>query len=102
MGGFGAYQLAGYEPHLFDVVVSIAGYGRGTLEGSDMGWHAPQPESAQQLGVFLDRIAPGLAKAPHVLVVHAMSDRVSSAKDALHIVSRVVSLGGVAEFMEVP
>lgn len=32
MGGFGAFQLGGFAPDAFDVVISVAGYGLGTLE----------------------------------------------------------------------
>ena len=32
MGGFGAFQLGGWAPDAFDVVISVAGYGLGTLE----------------------------------------------------------------------
>lgn len=32
MGGFGAFQLGGFAPDVFDVVISVAGYGLGTLE----------------------------------------------------------------------
>ena len=32
MGGFGAFQLGGFAPDAFDVVMSVAGYGLGTLE----------------------------------------------------------------------
>lgn len=32
MGGFGAFQLGGFAPDAFDLVMSVAGYGLGTLE----------------------------------------------------------------------
>ena len=41
MGGFGAFQLGGWAPDAFDVVISVAGYGLGTLE--------PESGSAQGL-----------------------------------------------------
>lgn len=102
MGGFGAYQLAGHCPQLYDAVVAVASHGLGTLEPQDQGYNAPQPESSQIFQAFLDTCAPGLAAVPLVLAVHARRDAVSRFLDAEGVIEAVRNLGGHAELVVVP
>jgi len=73
MGGFGAYQLAGHDPDVFDVVFSTAGYGLGTLEPEDRGYGAPQPQSSN-IFLLLWTSMPGTwRRCQHYsLCMHAM------------------------------
>lgn len=102
MGGFGVYLIAGYAPHLFDVAVIVAGYGRGTQEPSDRSYRAPQPFASEVFNGFLDRTAHHLARVPAVIVVHAPLDIESSFNDARVIVGRIIAEGGNAWLEQVP
>lgn len=102
MGAFGVYQFASYAPDVFDAAIAVAGYGLGTVEPANSHYCAPQPESSHIFGRFLDQIAPGLAKVPVVLAVHAETDNVSSFKDTSHIVAHIQDCGGKAHLHVVP
>jgi len=102
MGGFGAYQLAGHDPDVFDVVVSIAGYGLGTLEPEDRGYGAPQPQSSNIFHTFMDLNARNLATLPALFIVHARNDAMSSFMDAEAIFHRVSNEGGCVQLLCVP
>ena len=94
MGGYGAYQLGSHSPELFDVVLSVAGYGVGTFEPSDEYWGAPQPESSRIFKQFLARQISRLATVPAVVIIHAPTDQVSSFCDTKHIVNTIKAHGG--------
>ncbi|CAK9023186.1 Ribosomal large subunit pseudouridine synthase C [Durusdinium trenchii] len=86
MGGFGAFQLGGFAPDAFDVVMSVAGYGLGTLEPEDAMYGAPQPASSEIFEEFLTGIASELSRVPIVLAVHAQKDSMSSFRDVKAII----------------
>ena len=50
MGGFGAFQLGGFAPDVFDVVISVAGYGLGTLEPEGRLVSNDEPKGCWMLG----------------------------------------------------
>ena len=102
MGGFGVYQLASQAPEMFAGAGVIAGYGIGTLDPENVGNFAPQPISRNIFQNFLNRCAPGLARIPALVVIHAESDKVSSFTDASAIVNRVRTEGGNVQFITVP
>ena len=102
MGGFGAYQLGSHEPGLFDVVLSIAGYGIGTLEPPDGHWSVQQPECSIIFEQFLTGQISRLAAVPAVVIIHARSDKVSSFLDTLYIVDTIEDNGGYVDFVIVP
>jgi len=102
MGGFGAYQLGSYAPDLFDTVVSVAGYGLGTLEAEDGSYGAPQPQSAMIFNGYLQGHASRLAAVRLVVAVHAEKDTVSSFNDVKTIIEEIQKHGGEAELVHVP
>ena len=103
MGGFGAYQLGFHDPGLFDAVVSVAGYGIGTLASQNEGpFFAPQPASAKIFEDFLEYCGPRLARVRFVMVAHSPRDKVSSFQDATAIVEEVRLHGGHARLAVVP
>lgn len=102
MGGFGAYQLGGHAPELFDAVVPVAGYGLGTDEPPDSSCGAPQPEAANVFSNFLSRHISRLASVPAVIVVHSPTDSVSSFSDARRMVETIREHGGNVELVMVP
>jgi pimeloyl-ACP methyl ester carboxylesterase len=104
MGGFGAYQLGFFAPEIFDAVVSVAGYGRGTLEAmsANSACGGPQPESGNVFRSFLAEEVKSLSAVPAVFVVHASIDAVSSFRDASEIVQAVREHGGSAQLVVVP
>ena len=77
IGGFGAFQLGSYAPDLFDTVVSVAGYGPGTLEPENV----PQPQSTLIFNKYLRDHMPRLAEVHLVVAVHAQKDTMSFYKD---------------------
>eukprot|EP00439_Symbiodinium_sp_Y106_P051655 s3440_g6.t2 len=87
MGGFGAFQVGGFSPATFDVVVSVAGYGLGTLEEGE---ETPQPEARERFEQFLEQVAIRLADVPVVLAMHAQKDGMSSFNDDEHKVPKSV------------
>ena len=99
MGGFGAYQLGSHEPELFDVVLSIAGYGISTLESPDGQWSVRQPECSIIFKQFLTGQISRLAAVPALMIIHARSDKVSSFLDAQSIVATIQSRGGSVDFV---
>jgi hypothetical protein len=102
MGGFGAYQLGCHSPQLFDVLLPVAGYGRGTLESpSATAWGGPQPESSKNLEQFLDTHVSKLVTVPTIVVVHAPSDSMSSFRDTEHIVETIQNYGGSVELVRI-
>mmetsp|Transcript_46450 Transcript_46450/g.86839 ORF Transcript_46450/g.86839 Transcript_46450/m.86839 type:complete len:356 (+) Transcript_46450:81-1148(+) len=108
MGGFGAFQLGGFAPDVFDVVVSVAGYGLGTLEPSGEMYDAPQPEASDIFFQFLGEVASRLATVPIVLALHAKKDSMSSFRDVKAIIEYVKDAGykrgsqHIVELFEVP
>eukprot|EP00931_Biecheleriopsis_adriatica_P120629 TRINITY_DN95758_c0_g1_i1.p1 TRINITY_DN95758_c0_g1~~TRINITY_DN95758_c0_g1_i1.p1 ORF type:complete len:326 (+),score=61.70 TRINITY_DN95758_c0_g1_i1:67-978(+) len=104
MGAFGAYQLGGFAPELFDAVIAAAGYGLGTLEPSDRGYHAPQPRSSEIFEKFLTDFVSRLAYIPIVRAFHSRSDTICSFDDTSAIVEAIKKdhQGGVVELTEVP
>lgn len=111
MGGFGAFQLGGFAPDAFDLVMSVAGYGLGTLEpqgretsqrlsetfkrhlrdfsvtsllfsAPDAMYGAPQPASGEIFQEFLENVVSQLSRVPIVVGVHAQKDAMSSFMDA--------------------
>lgn len=86
MGGFGAFQVGGFSPATFDVVVSVAGYGLGTLEEGE---ETPQPEARERFEQFLEQVATRLADVPVVLAMHAQKDGMSSFNDVSAIIDKV-------------
>jgi len=102
MGGFGAYQLGSHSPTLFDVVISVAGHGKGTLERQENGYGAPQPESSRIFQHFLVEHAPKLAAVPKVIAIHARRDCVSLFTDTEAIIDAIRAHSGNAEVVVVP
>lgn len=102
MGGFGAYQVASHDPDAFDAIVPVAGYALGTIEPSNSGYYAPQPESSEIFKGFLDKYAARLARVRVLAVVHAERDAESSYRDARAIVKRVRREGGNVMLIRVP
>jgi len=88
MGGFGAFQLGGFAPDVFDVVISVAGYGLGTLEPEDEMYNAPQPQSSAIFENFLCSVVTELSRVPVVLGVHARKDSMSSFRDVKKIIQK--------------
>lgn len=86
MGGFGAFQVGGFSPATFDAVVSVAGYGLGTLEEGE---GTPQPEARERFEQFLDQVATRLSDVPVVLALHAQKDGMSSFTDVSAIIDKV-------------
>ena len=86
--------MASHAPEVFDVVVSIAGYGLGTTEPTSSGFCAPQPESSKIFQDFLRYHAARLAYVPVVLATHAKADSVSSYRDVAAIIDFVKSREG--------
>ncbi|CAK9058891.1 unnamed protein product [Durusdinium trenchii] len=107
MGGFGAFQLGGFAPDAFDVVMSVAGYGLGTLEPEDAMYGAPQPASSAIFEDFLTGVVSELSRVPIVLAVHAQKDSMSSFRDVKAIIQscqETLAMRGVphtAELLEV-
>ena len=97
MGGFGAYQIASHAPGLFDVVVSIAGYGMGTMASG-----APQPQSSNIFHNFCSQHLARLADVPVVIAIHAEKDTVSSIADVRAIINFLREQGdGVVKLITV-
>lgn len=88
MGGFGAFQLGGWAPDAFDVVISVAGYGLGTLEPENEMYNAPQPQSSEIFEAFLHNVVSELSRVPVVLGVHARKDSMSSFRDVRAIIKQ--------------
>ncbi|CAE6956061.1 grsT [Symbiodinium sp. CCMP2456] len=86
MGGFGAFQVGGFSPATFDAVVSVAGYGLGTLEEGE---ETPQPEARERFEQFLEQVATKLSDVPIVLALHAQKDGMSSFTDVSAIIDKV-------------
>lgn len=95
MGGYGCWQLGGYDPDLWTAVIPVASYGIGTLQGKGQ-YDAPQPESASILRTYLASVAPQLARIPVIIAVHAVSDMTSYFPDVKLIVDTVKGCGGNA------
>ncbi|CAE7646266.1 rluC [Symbiodinium sp. CCMP2592] len=89
MGGFGAFQLGAMSPDVFDVVVSVAGYGLGTLEPQGEMYDAPQPRAGERFELFLRQVATRLSVVPVVLAMHARKDSMSSFRDVNAIIHHV-------------
>ncbi|CAE7679129.1 rluC, partial [Symbiodinium sp. CCMP2456] len=89
MGGFGAFQLGAMAPDVFDVVVSVAGYGLGTLEPQGEMYDAPQPRAGERFELFLRQVATRLSVVPVVLAMHARKDSMSSFRDVYAIIHHV-------------
>eukprot|EP00931_Biecheleriopsis_adriatica_P009519 TRINITY_DN110597_c0_g1_i1.p1 TRINITY_DN110597_c0_g1~~TRINITY_DN110597_c0_g1_i1.p1 ORF type:complete len:317 (-),score=69.78 TRINITY_DN110597_c0_g1_i1:248-1198(-) len=108
MGGFGAYQLGSFAPDTFDAVISVAGYGHGTLQPADQGYHAPQPQSSVIFKNFLQKEIAKLSHVPVVMCVHAQSDTISYFEDNRQIIECVERVNrkrgrkGFAKLTEVP
>lgn len=102
MGGFGAFQLAGYRPDIFDAIFSIAGHGVGTLLRPSEGFNCPQPDGQIKFANFLDTHCPNLAKIPVTIAIHSESDTLSSYHDMEVIIERIVKSGGSAALVTVP
>ncbi|CAE7294183.1 rluC [Symbiodinium natans] len=108
MGGFGAFQLGAMAPDVFDVVVSVAGYGLGTLEPQGEMYDAPQPAARKRFRVFLQQVASRLSLVPVVLAMHAQKDSMSSFRDVSAIIRHVqqVSIArgsdSIVQLFEVP
>ncbi|CAE7241941.1 rluC [Symbiodinium natans] len=108
MGGFGAFQLGSMAPDVFDVVVSVAGYGVGTLEPQGEMYDAPQPQAGERFEKFLQQVASRLSVVPVVLAMHSRKDSMSSFRDVNAIIRHVqeVSLKkgseNIVQLLEVP
>ena len=89
MGGFGAFQLGGFAPDVFDVVVSAAGYGLGTLTPQGEMYDAPQPQATNNFEDFLGQVASNMVRVPIVLALHAEHDGMSSYRDVKAIIARL-------------
>ena len=101
MGGFGVLQLAAHAPHVFDAVVSAAGYVQGTLARADEGYHAPQPQARQIFDSWCEAHCHRLAKVGVVVFVHAPADTYSPFGDVLAIVARIRDANGRVQLVEV-
>ncbi|CAE7237157.1 rluC, partial [Symbiodinium pilosum] len=108
MGGFGAFQLGSMAPDVFDVVVSVAGYGLGTLEPQGEMYDAPQPQAGERFDMFLQQVASRLSLVPVVLAMHAQKDSMSSFRDVKAIIRHVQEVSikkgseSIVQLFEVP
>lgn len=107
MGGFGALQLGSFAPQAYDAIVSVAGYGMGTLEPTERSG-APQPKGRKVFEWFLNESISHLRDVPIVLGVHAPADTMSSFADVSAIMSKVeestrwYQTDNVTKLVEVP
>ena len=98
MGGFGAYQVGGHAPDLFDAVIAVAGYPLGSKDPQ-----SPQPASSEVMNGFIaGSIHKISGRQTEVIVVHAQKDKLSSFLDAQAIVQAIQNFGGTARLVRVP
>lgn len=100
MGGFGAWQIAGYMPDLFTAIIPVASYGLGTYQKGGM-YNAPQPESSHIFDNFMNWMAPNVAQVPVVIAIHAQIDTTSPYGDAQAMVKKVQGHGGKAQLVSI-
>lgn len=101
MGGFGALQFGSHAPDLYDVVVTAAGYGMGTLTRTSM-YDAPQPDSSRIFTHWLEQHVCKLAHGPAVLVIHSLNDAISPFEDIKAIAETIFACGGNIKFLQIP
>ena len=104
MEGFGVWQLPASSPSVFDIAISVAGYGIGTYKHnrSPFCGAPPQPMSSEVLDRFVETYATKIAKVSIVFVVHARHDQVSYFADAERIANAVSDADGHVEMLVVP
>ena len=104
MEGFGVWQLPASSPSVFDIAISVAGYGIGTYKHnrSPFCGAPPQPMSSEVLDRFVETYATKIAKVGIVFVVHARHDQVSYFADAERIANAVSDADGHVEMLVVP
>ena len=95
--------MAASSPSVFDIAISVAGYGMGTYmhNRSPFCGAPPQPMSSEVLDRFVETYATKIAKVGRVFVIHARHDQVSHFADAERIAKAVRDADGHVEMLVV-